>query len=106
MMKTPLAAARTGITDSPWYWVYLFCTAGAVALMLAGPKFAARQSQIERKYEARQQAAQIVANQRFDVSEIESQPLTETRIKLWPLYAVLGGVLSIAWFKLWRNHRR
>ncbi len=103
-MTVPATSDRPSITESPWYWVYLFCAAGAVALLLAGPKFASRQAQIERNYEARQRAAQHVAGREFDDANVA--PVTNdssTRITLWPLYAILGAVLSIAWFKLWRR---
>ena len=105
-MNTPSDSPKRSITDSPWYWVYLFCTAGAVALLLAGPKFAARQAQIERKYEARQKVAQQVAKQQLNIAEQEAEQLTATRITLWPLYLLLGVVLSVAWFNLWRRHKR
>ena len=94
------------ITDSAWYWVYLFCTAGAVALLLAGPKFAVRQSQIERNGEDRLRVAHYVAGQPIDISEQATAEPATTRITLWPLYVVLGCVLSVAWFNLWRSHRR
>ncbi len=102
---------RTSITDSPWYWVYLFCTAGAVALVLAGPKFAARQSQIERNSEARQVAARHAANgsAEFPAPELSAPELSEptsTRVTLWPLFVTLGIALSAAWFQLWRHHQR
>ncbi|MDA1049404.1 MAG: hypothetical protein O3C40_02850 [Planctomycetota bacterium] len=105
-MNAPSASTRSSITDSPWYWVYLFCTAGAIALLLAGPKFAARQAQIERNSEARLQVAQQVATQQVNISGQQVDPRTATQITLWPLYAVLGLVLSVAWFNLWRNHKR
>jgi hypothetical protein len=105
-MNARSASTGRSITDSPWYWVYLFCTAGAVALLLAGPKFAARQSQIERNSEDRLHAATYIAKQQLDVNALESEQPTATRITLWPLYAVLGCVLSVAWFNLWRVHNR
>src|SRR3990167_4768494 len=101
-MNAASSSPRKSITDSPWYWVYLFCTAGAIALLLAGPKFAARQAQIERNSEARLQVAQHVAShqvasQQINVTEQEAEPRTATRVTLWPLYAALGFVLSVAW---------
>lgn len=91
------------ITDSVWWWVYLFCTAALVALVLMGPRYAARQSQIERKYQARQRAAQQLAGQepRTDLSSPEA-----TAIQLWPLYVVLGLLFGFAWFNLIRTYRR
>ena len=95
---------RRPLTESPWYWVYLFCTAGLVALILAGPKFAARQSQIERKAQGRQRAAQNIAG------KVPVTPLSDeehTQIGLRPLYYVLGGVLLVAWIQLiWRQYFR
>ncbi|MEO8498553.1 MAG: hypothetical protein ABI614_26115, partial [Planctomycetota bacterium] len=88
-MKTPSAASRKSITDSPWYWVYLFCTAGVVALLLAGPKFAARQSQIERNSEDRLHAAQLVAKQPRNIAQQATEQPTATRVTLWPLYTLL-----------------
>lgn len=93
---------RRSLTESPWYWVYLFCTAGLIALMLAGPKFAARQLQIERKAQGRQRAAQNIAGQE------PVTPLSEegrTHIQLRPLYYVLGGILALAWGGLlWKQY--
>ena len=105
-MNTPSASSGSSITDSPWYWVYLFCTAGAVALLLAGPKFAARQSQIERNSGDRLHAAQHVAQQQREIGEQQTPQSTATRITLWPLYVALGCALAVAWFNLWRSHQR
>jgi hypothetical protein len=92
------------LSDSPWYWVYLFCTAGLIALVLAGPKFAARQSQIERSAQGRQRAVQNLSGE-----EPTTQLSTEenTHIRLRPLYYVLGALLAFAWIKLgWKQLRR
>ncbi len=105
-MNTPSASPKKSITDSPWYWVYLFCTGAAVALVLAGPKLVALQSNLERKSEARLHAAQQVATQQSNGSEQAFSPQTANRVTLWPLYVVLGFALSVAWFNLWRRHKR
>ncbi len=105
-MNTPSASPKKSITDSPWYWVYLFCTGAAVALVLAGPKLVALQSQLERNSEARLHAARQVATQQINGSEQEFSQQTANRITLWPLYVVLGIVLTVAWFNLWRRHKR
>jgi hypothetical protein len=92
------------LTDSPWYWVYLFSTAGLIALILVGPKFAFRQSQIERSAQGRQRAAQNMSGSEptTQMSTVES-----THIVLRPLYFVLGGILACAWLNLsWRHFRR
>jgi hypothetical protein len=100
MCKTPTQSRRS-ISESPWYWVYLFCTAGLVALVLAGPKFAARQSQIERTAQGRQRAVQQMTGEepRTPLSDQE-----HTQIRLRPLYYILGGLLAAAWGHLLWKH--
>jgi hypothetical protein len=92
------------ITDSPWYWLYLFCTAALIALFLAQTKFAARQSQIERKAQGRQRAIQNISGKepRTPLSDVQ-----RTHIRLWPLFVVLGLILLGAWGHLiWKHFSR
>jgi hypothetical protein len=44
------AEPRTRITDSPWFWVYLFSTGAFAALMLMQTKYHNRQGHLERVY--------------------------------------------------------
>ena len=41
---------RSPITDSPWFWVYIFSAAAAVALFVMGGKYSHRQGHIEDEY--------------------------------------------------------
>ncbi len=91
------------VTDSVWYWVQLFCIGGVAALVLMEPKFAPRQAQIELKSLGRQRAAQHMSGQ--SPEEQLAVPQT-TAITLWPLYAVLGILICIAWLNLWRGRLR
>ena len=99
----PASPPRNTITESPWYWVYLFATAGLIALLLAGPKYAVRQTRLENNREARIRAAQLAAGQ--DVEQVEATEQQSPSIPLWPLYVVLGGALAAAWFNLWWRRR-
>jgi hypothetical protein len=94
---------RRPMTDSPWFWVYLFSTAALVALALIGPKFAARQAQIEREYQGRQRAAQQVqgAEPTGELSTAE-----KTLITLRPLFLGLAAVTVAAWIVTWLSWRR
>jgi hypothetical protein len=58
------------------------------------PKYAARQSQIERKAQGRQRAAQNLAG-REPVTPLSDEE--NTQIRLRPLYYVLGVLLAAAW---------
>jgi hypothetical protein len=93
--------AKTSITDSPWYWVYLFGTAGLVALLLAGHKYAARQSQVERAGQGRQRAVKNLQGQ-APTTEMSSED--HTQVSLRPLYYVLAAILILAWAGLIRRH--
>jgi hypothetical protein len=93
--------ARRSITDSPWFWAYLFCTAGLVALALIGPKYGPRQAQIEREFQGRHRAAQNQAGQEPSIALTDAErPLVGLR----PLFLVLAAIMSIAWFVFWKRH--
>jgi hypothetical protein len=88
------------MTDSPWFWAYLFTTAALIALALIGPKFTARQAQIEREYQGRQRAAQNIQGQEptGDLSMAE-----KTLISLRPLFFGLAAITTIAWIVFYRT---
>ena len=92
--------ASRPISDSPWFWAYLFTTTALVALALIGPKFAARQSQIEREYQGRQRAAQ---NQGGQTPSGELSSAERTLITLRPLFLGLAAVTTVAWIVFWRT---
>ncbi len=94
---------RAPLTDSPWYWLYLFATAALVALVLMGPRYAARQAQLERNLQGRQRAAQQAAgDQPTTPLTAEDQPT----IRLSPLYAIMAVLLLAAWTGLLVRHYR
>lgn len=100
---TSVPPRRKSITESPWYWACLFCTAGLVALVLVGPKFEARQAQIERQYQGRERAAQQKAGQ----SPTTPMSTTgDTYISLRPLQVALAALLVASWPVLWWRHFR
>ncbi len=92
---------RSSIVDSPWYWIYVFCAAALIALIVIGPKFARRQTLDERNYQARQRANQAALGQEPDV------PLsTEDNriITLTPLFLIVAVVFTVAWAIVWWSH--
>jgi hypothetical protein len=95
-------SAPRPITDSPWFWAYLFTTAALIALALIGPKYSARQSQIEQQFQGRQGGTQSLSG------ELPRGPLSTTErtlITLQPLFLLLAGITMIAWIVFWRTHR-
>jgi hypothetical protein len=82
----------------------LFCTAGLIALVTMGPKYAARQSQIERSGQGRQRAIQSLAGEEPTTAMSSDE---QTQISLLPLYCVLAALMAVAWVGLiWRHIRR
>ena len=96
-----MALARP-LTDSPWFWAYLFGTAALVALAIVNPKFNVRQAQIEREYQGRLRAAQNVTGQQPNV---EMSAEGNTIIGLRPLFIGLAGVTVVAWIIFWRSRQ-
>ena len=100
-MHQPDPPARSSLTDSGWYWLYLYCTFGLIALVVAGPKIAQLQLDSEQNYQARQRAGQQAAGQAI------TEPLAtleNRRINLQPLFLILASLLSIGWVSLWYRH--
>src|SRR5437762_3870103 len=89
------------MTDSPWFWAYVFTTAALIALALIGPKFAARQAQIEREFQGRQRAAQNIHGQAPSGALSTAE---QTLISLRPLLFGLAAITTIAWIVFYRTH--
>lgn len=90
---------RPPITESPWYWVYVFSTACLVAIFLLGPKYSARQAQIERNFQGRERANELAGT-----GEAETE-VTSTRdntiIRLEPLQMLFAAAIVVAWCVIW-----
>ena len=92
-------AARS-VSDSPWFWAYLFTTAALIALAMIGPKFAARQLQIEREFQGRQRAAQNISGK---LPTVPISTAERTLISLRPLFFGLAAITTMAWIIFYRT---
>ena len=90
------------ISDSPWFWVYLFGTAALIALALISPKFGPRQAQIEREYQGRTRAAQNLNGVEPDLAMSSAQ---QTLVTLQPLFLALAAITSLGWIIFWWTRR-
>ena len=97
------AAAPRPVTDSPWFWAYLFGTFALIALALAAPKFGRRQVQIEREAQGRMRAAQNLNGQE---PTVEMSTEGDTQITLQPLFVALAVLTTVAWAVFWWTRRR
>jgi hypothetical protein len=108
----PGVIRKTPITDSPWFWVAVFCAAGMMFLLVIWPRYAARQRRLEMQYLARQEIARRHAEgdsaARPPGQEGDAPPpaVGELIIPLWPLMVPLTALLVISAVILWRGRRR
>lgn len=99
-----MSDARPGsLSESPWFWAYVFGMGALIALALAAPKFGSRQAQEERRQQGRERAAQQQAglDPTGDVSTADN-----TQVTLRPLFIGLAVITSVAWIIFWINRRR
>lgn len=87
------------ITDSPWFWGYIFATAALIALAVAAPKYYPRQTQLERQFLARQEGGQTMKG---DQGESIAPPDGKNLIlSLGPLFLICASLLVVAWGRFW-----
>lgn len=97
------ASPRPPITDSPWFWLYVFATAGVLSLLLIGPKFGARQSQLDRQFEGRRHITQLPAD---TPGKRPYSSAVARELSLRPLYAMLTVAVLGGWVLLWWQRYR
>ena len=93
---------RSSLTDSPWFWAYLFGAAALVALFVAENKFGPRQAQIEREFQARTRATQVLNGQE---PSLKLSTPDNTLITLQPLWFLIAVLTIGGWFLFWRSRR-
>jgi hypothetical protein len=89
---------RPPITQSPWFWVYMFCTAALIGLMLFGNKLTRRQLAVERNFQGRQRVLEQRAGE-SPATGLSSEG--NTALSLAPLYLLLIAGFVISWIILW-----
>jgi hypothetical protein len=105
---------HAAVTDSPWFWVLIFSVMGLLALAVIGGKYARRQANIERQYQARERVAERIATEnnpaatdRIEDSDARREYATpgDQLLPIWPLAVLLGIVVVVAAAMLYRGHR-
>lgn len=84
---------------------------GLLVLVVIGPKYVARQEQIEREYRGRQAVlsgarALEALEEGVDEGAAAESPTRQTEIPLQPLYFALAAIAAAAWFLFWRKRSR
>src|SRR5690349_1175492 len=86
------------LTDSPWFWLMVFCATAMVAVTVIGPKYAVRMARKERMMNANQTIA-VAREAGVRASEIEHDsppviPYTEADYLKSPQLGWMLGILS------------
>ncbi len=97
------------LTESIWFWIYLFSTAGLISLVVIQGKFDTRQDLEEVNFRARMQTytgePEIVNKQ--TITDTNSEDLQNTGdqqiVTLTPLYILFGLIFAVSWFILWKQ---
>jgi len=89
------------IAESPWFWLTIFSAVGLLFLIVIGPKYGRRQSQLERQYQARGQVHRDVAEGRplgelAQDEAVEYSTPQKTLITLTPLKIAIGIVFVVS----------
>ena len=101
VMNNITSGDKSGVTDSPWFWISLFCMGALVSLVLMQARYSQRQPQIERQYQARQQSGHSVEG-RAEVTSRHAEG--ETLVRLEPLIATASLGLLVSW-GMWLRQR-
>ena len=111
-MSASPSPARPPVTDSPWFWVAVFCAAGVMFLLAIWPQYAARQRRLEMQFRARQEilerqaAGETAARAPGDEGDAAPPPAGQLLIPLWPLVLVVATLCALAATLLWRTRGR
>lgn len=86
------------ITDSPWFWLYMFATFALIMLVVFRPKLDVRQADIEQQHQGRQMAIDSQAGEQTPTAL--STP-GNTLVNWNYFYVVFGILVAIGWGRLW-----
>jgi len=94
--------ARPSLSDSPWFWAYLFGVAALIGAVLVAPKYGQRQAQIEREYQGRERALEL---QHGQAPQGQLSTPRQTIIPLRPLLVAVAIATAGAWLLFWRSRQ-
>lgn len=97
--------ARPKLSDSPWFWVYLFGVAALIAMFLIGQKADTVQAQRDGNFTRRQASLERQAGKNVETKSADGTETAEPRyVDFNIFYAILGAVTVFAWIMHWRQY--
>jgi hypothetical protein len=98
--------AHVKLSDSPWFWVYLFGAAALIAMFLIGQKADTVQAQRDGNFTRRQVSLERQAGRVSTVvseSEAQSEVPEPRYVDFTIFYGIIGAVTVFAWIMHWRQ---
>ena len=90
---------RKKLTESIWFWIYLFSTAGLIGLVILQGKFDTRQDLEEINFRARMQTYGEGTATSFTTKTSPNEQI----VTLTPLYILFGLTFTVSWIALWKQ---
>lgn len=91
------------MTDSPWFWVYLFTTFGLIVMLLMLPKLEQRQRELDLEGQAKRVSMDLPApNSNTDAALAQGTP----RKRFSWLIGLLAVLLTGGWITFWFSRQR
>ncbi len=108
MPESSPSPSRPPITDSPWFWLMLFCAACLVLLIVIWPKYRTRQRRLEMQYMAQEEILRRGAEGADAAPEVPTAPPApgELIIEVWPLALLAAAGMIVAAVMLHRGRAK
>jgi hypothetical protein len=97
---TANASTRSKLTESIWFWGYLFSTAALIILFVMQSKISSRQIDEQRNFQARQQTYENVTRPDNPTNVMHK---TANTVTTTPLFVVMGFTFAVSWIMLCRE---
>jgi hypothetical protein len=95
------------LSESPWFWTYLFGTAALIAMFLIGQKADTVQAQRDGNFTRRQLSLERQAGHVTPPAAETASPVSEAEpryVDFKIFYAMIGAVTVFAWVMHWRQY--
>jgi hypothetical protein len=87
---------RTSVTDSPWFWAFVFCTMGMLGVWAISGKYDDRQKRVEARYEARQRIAASSQSGIAPADDSASPQAGYSSERQVPLHFLAAGLATVS----------
>ena len=108
----PSTELQPPLTDSPWFWLYLFSTFGLIVAIVFAPKITTRQRELDLEATAKRRSFDDISRrenlslEKTDPTELIDDtgqgPVTSSfKFRFYTLLFILGVLTAGGWAGLW-----